>query len=75
MLKNVKLKSIKQRSQNYKVRSPIGLKNRNRFQNVNLSPIMAGAVSPLSRILSCGENVRRRPRKILVSPREDEETH
>ncbi|XP_074109945.1 uncharacterized protein LOC141534473 [Cotesia typhae] len=75
MLKNVKLKSIKQRSQNYKVRSPIGLKNRTRFQNVNLSPIMAGAVSPLSRILSCGENVRRRPRKILVSPREDEETH
>ncbi|CAD6219228.1 GSCOCG00004868001-RA-CDS [Cotesia congregata] len=75
MLKNVKLKSIKQRSQNYKVRSPIGLKNRNRFQNVNLSPIMAGAVSPLSRILSRGESVRRKPRKILVSPREDEETH
>lgn len=71
MLRSVKLKSARRKTIDCVSRSPRrahSLKNRP-VSRMSISPIMAGAVSPLSQILrQVDSNPRRAPKRRLSSP-------
>lgn len=74
MLRSVKLKSARRSRSNAdtkNVRSPRRTLKNCETQSFSLSPIMAGAVSPLSRILKQVDNRRKHKRSLMTPTHSD----